>query len=217
MQVFFHINQTTNSQNGKKTIHTKKHPLSPIISLFPSEEKKSHVKHAWKHLRGNSSLHVVLQSKLTASFNNDPALSLHRGVKRGQAHRVGRPYRPHTLSLSVPSFLWQMDVFFYSSRSISFVTKWNNVHFFHSIFCSHPISSPLSNRAFDQGQTGASYLFCSPVEPGRLRGPAAVLLMIKSLERAGGQENAAMSYDHWMLQYHDLYIYQNAYQIILQD
>lgn len=151
----------------------------------------------------------MLQSKLTASFNNDPVLSLHRGVKRGQAHRVGRPYRPHTLSLSVPSFLWQMDVFFYSSRSISFVTKWNNVHFFHSI------SSPLSNRAFDQGQTGASYLFCSPVEPGRLRGPAAVLLMIKSLERAGGQEslpelrplNAAIP----------CFIYQNAYQIILQD
>jgi len=30
-------------------------------------------------------------------------------------------------------------------------------------------------------------LFSSPVEPGRQRGPAAVLLMIKSLERAGGQ------------------------------
>jgi len=54
-------------------------------------------------------------------------------------------------------------------------------------FTSKPISSPLSKRAFDQGQAGASYLFSSPVEPGRQRGPAAVLLMIKSLERAGGQ------------------------------
>lgn len=48
-------------------------------------KKQSHVKHAWKHLRENSSPHVALQSKLTASFNNDPALLLH-GVYRGDGH-----------------------------------------------------------------------------------------------------------------------------------
>lgn len=167
--------------------------------------KQINVKHAWKHLRGNSSLHVALQSKLTASFNNDPPLSLHRGVKRVKAHRVGSPYRPHTLPLYVPLLLWQMDVFFYSSRSISFVTKWKMCIFFHSSFRSHPNSSPLSNRAFDQGQTGASYLFCSPVEPGRLRGPAAVLFVTKSL-RGMEVKGASQSYSHWMLQHHALFI-----------
>lgn len=68
-------------------------------------------------MRGNGSLHIALQSNLTA-FNNDPALPLHRVYRGEWVVPIG-----HTLSLSLPSFVGQMDVFFYSSYSTTFGTK----------------------------------------------------------------------------------------------